>query len=134
LTGPPPATIVAPVPTTVMQQTGAGLLRQAVAAWLAAPSWDAWSQRYAVVSAPRMLRTALVGDAVSKSDAVHWAVRTLDPRWTLLQQALATRGQRPWNAPVDDITVTSTLDCLRAIERTPTTGSHDASHSGAYPT
>jgi len=78
-------------------------LSQAVKEWQLRRRWDAWSQRYAVVTMPRMLRTQVVGDVVSKPAAVAWALEVLNPEWRrLLRSALAERGRRPWDAPIDD--------------------------------
>jgi predicted nucleotidyltransferase len=102
LHGPSPRTFLQPVPEQMMRVAAWRDLRQAVDRWQRHHTWDAWSQRYAVLTMPRLLRTQVFGDVVSKPAAVAWALEVLDPRWRpLLTTALAERGQRPWDAPID---------------------------------
>ena len=102
LHGPSPRTFLQPVPEQMMRVAAWRDLRQAVNRWQRHHTWDAWSQRYAVLAMPRLLRTQVFGDVVSKPAAVAWALEVLDPRWRpLLNTALAERGQRPWDAPID---------------------------------
>ena len=100
--GPNPRTLVGRVGPETMRAAAGRDLRKAVEGWTGRETWDAWSQRYAVVTLPRMLRTQVVGDVVSKPAAVAWAIEALEPRWhPLLESALAERGRRPWDAPID---------------------------------
>ncbi len=41
----------------------------------------AWGQRYAVVTACRILYTLDTAEVASKAGALEWAQRRLDPRW-----------------------------------------------------
>jgi hypothetical protein len=62
----------------------------------------AWGQRYAVVTACRILYTLQTGQVASKSGAFEWALRTLAPRWRpLLAQVRDDRslGWEPEQAP-----------------------------------
>jgi hypothetical protein len=53
----------------------------------------AWGQRYAVVTASRQLFTIDTAEVASKTGALEWAGRRLDPRWRpLLAQV---RDDRP---------------------------------------
>ncbi len=118
LTGPHPRTFAVAVPPDVMRASARASLTEAVAAWEAHPRWDAWSQRHAVLTMPRMLRTQLVGDVLSKPAAVTWASDVLDPEWRpLLHAAMAGRGQRPWDAPIDADLAARTLDFVRYVGR-----------------
>ena len=102
LHGPSPRTLLEPVPEQMMRVAARRDLRQAVNRWQRHHTWDAWSQRYAVLTMPRLLRTQVFGDVVSRPAAVAWALDVLDPRWRpLLNTALAERGQRPWDAPIN---------------------------------
>lgn len=79
--GPSSRTLVNRVPAATMRVAAARTISKAINAWEHHELWDAWSQRYAVVSLPRMLRTLIEGDVVSKPDAVAWAMEVLEPRW-----------------------------------------------------
>lgn len=109
-------TLVKRVPAAIMRAAAGRNLSEAINAWARHDLWDAWSQRYAVVSLPRMLRTLIEGDVVSKPAAVAWAMEVLEPRWhPLMTTALAQRGQRPWDAPVDVDLVRRTLDFVHHV-------------------
>jgi hypothetical protein len=116
--GPSPRTLVTQVTAATMRAAAGRDLRKAVDNWDSQHSWDAWSQRYAVVTLPRMLRTQVVGDVVSKHSAVAWALDVLEPRWRpLLENALAGRGRRPWDAPIDAELVLLTQEFVRYVGR-----------------
>nr|WP_281371709.1 aminoglycoside adenylyltransferase domain-containing protein [Petropleomorpha daqingensis] len=62
----------------------------------------AWGQRYAVVTACRILFTLDTGEVASKRGALEWALRTVEPRWRrLLGQVRDERelGWQPHQAP-----------------------------------
>jgi hypothetical protein len=114
--GPSPRTLVSRVSPATLRSAASRDLPKAIDAWAHHDCWDAWSQRYAVVTLPRMLRTLIIGDVVSKPAAVTWAMEVLDPRWRPpLEAALAQRGDRPWDAPVDPDLVHRTLDIVRYL-------------------
>ena len=116
LFGPEPATVVAPIPDDLLRTAALASLKRAALAWRTHSEWDAWSQRYAVVSLPRMVHSALTGTVISKSAAVTWAAQNLDPRWaSLMHTALTTRGRLPWNAKVDPDLVAETLQFVDYI-------------------
>jgi hypothetical protein len=118
LHGPGPRTLLDQVPVETMRAAARRDLRKAVKGWEQHRTWDAWSQRYAVVTMPRLLRTKVIGDVVSKPAAVSWALDVLDPEWRpLLETALAERGQRPWDAPIDPELVERTLKFVRYVSR-----------------
>jgi hypothetical protein len=114
--GPSPRTLLGPVPVETMRAAAGRELRRSVDGWEHHRAWDAWSQRYAVVTMPRILRTHLVGDVVSKPAAVSWALEVLDPLWRpLLETALAERGGRPWDAPIGAELAERTLEFIRYV-------------------
>ena len=54
----------------------------------------AWGQRYAVVTASRILYTLATAEVASKAGALEWAQRTLDARWRpLLAQVRDERAR-----------------------------------------
>ncbi|MFJ6651818.1 aminoglycoside adenylyltransferase domain-containing protein [Microbacterium sp. NPDC091313] len=103
LTGAPPASVAPDVPVPRMRADAAARIARSAGIWREGFAWDAWGQRYAVLTMARLLRTARRGDVVSKPEAVAWARGVLDPGWhDLVTTALAERGQRPWDAPISD--------------------------------
>ena len=70
LHGPSPRTLLGPIPVETMWAAAGRDMAQAVEGWERHRTWDAWSQRYAVVTMARMLRTRVLGDVVSKPAAV----------------------------------------------------------------
>lgn len=109
--GPNPRSLLGPVPAEVMRAAARRDLSQAVKSWQRHRGWDAWSQRYAVLTMARMLRTQVVGDVVSKPAAVGWALHVLSSQWgPLLETALAERGRTRWDAPIGDDLAVRTQD------------------------
>lgn len=101
LTGAPPSSVAPDVPAERMRADAVARIARSAGIWRAGFAWDAWGQRYAVLTMARLLRTATVGDVVSKPAAVAWALGVLEPRWhALLTTALAERGGGPWDAPI----------------------------------
>lgn len=101
IVGPPVTQVVDDVPAAAMREEAArelaGLL-DGIRSW--ADLGHAWTQRYIVQTAARVLYTVRTGEATSKPAALAWAAEELDPRWRpLLAQVTADRSQ-PW-APVD---------------------------------
>ena len=95
LTGPEPRSFMAPVPADLLRaeaRTAIPTLIDDLATWLDIDT-IAWGQRYAVVTACRILYTLATAEVASKPGALEWAQRTLDPRWRpLLAQV---RDERP---------------------------------------
>ena len=93
LAGPPPASLVDPVPAEALRAR----MRETIPAFAAGfASWMtldvAWGQRYAVTSYCRMLYTLEAGEVCSKRAGLEWAMHRLDPRWhPLLQHVLDDR-------------------------------------------
>jgi hypothetical protein len=83
LTGPPPCSFMSAVPGDLLCREAAaslpGLLDD-LATWIDMDQ-VAWGQRYAVVTACRILYTLDTAEVASKPGALEWALRTLDPRW-----------------------------------------------------
>jgi hypothetical protein len=105
-------TLTGPIPRSFMPVVPAGLLRGEAAALLPGLLDDlvtwvdidavAWGQRYAVVTACRMLYTLQTAGVASKLGALEWALRTLEPRWRpLLAQVRDERclGWEPDRVP-----------------------------------
>ena len=84
-------TLVGPAPKTFLPVVPADLLRREATASLPTlvdelSTWVdidsvAWGQRYAVVTACRILYTHDTAEVASKPGALEWALRTLAPRW-----------------------------------------------------
>jgi hypothetical protein len=96
LAGPEPATWVDVVPpATLRQESRAALptLLADLATWIDIDAL-AWGQRYAVVSACRMLYTIVTAEVASKAGALEWAQHRLEPRWRpLLAQVRDDRSR-----------------------------------------
>ena len=103
LAGPPPHTLVDPVPGEAIREAARATLPtlvEDVHAWM--PPDIAWGQRYVVTSACRALYTASTGEVASKRQAVLWARGRVGEGWTpLLDQVLRDRdrGYDPEDAP-----------------------------------
>ena len=83
LTGPKPRTFMPPVPPELLRRetvTALPTLTVDLATWLDIDA-IAWGQRYAVVTACRLLYTLATAEVASKTGALEWAMRTLDPTW-----------------------------------------------------
>jgi hypothetical protein len=83
LAGPVPATWMEEVPPTALRResrTALPTLLADLATWVDIDA-IAWGQRYAVVTACRLLFTIETAEVASKAGALEWAQRRLDPRW-----------------------------------------------------
>jgi hypothetical protein len=83
LTGPEPRTFMPLVPPELLRgesATALPTLMADMATWLDIDE-VAWGQRYAVVTACRLLYTLVTAQVASKTGALEWAMRTLDPKW-----------------------------------------------------
>lgn len=83
------------VPADVLRREAAAslpTLLDDLATWIDIDT-SAWGQRYAVVTACRILYTLETAEVASKQGALEWALRTLEPRWRpLLAQVRDERG------------------------------------------
>ena len=104
LTGPEPRSFMEPVPADLLRaeaRTAIPTLMTDLATWLDIDTL-AWGQRYAVVTASRILYTLATAEVASKPGVLEWAQRALDPRWRpLLAQVRdeRVRGWEPDRAP-----------------------------------
>ena len=104
LTGPEPPSFMTPVPAEALREEAAAAiptLLDDLATWVDIDR-VAWGQRYAVITACRMLYTRVTAEVASKTGALEWAQRTLDPAWRpLLGQVRDDRalGFVPGRAP-----------------------------------
>jgi hypothetical protein len=57
----------------------------------------AWAQRYAVVTACRILYTLNTAEVASKPGALEWALRTLQPRWRPLLAQVRDERSLGWD-------------------------------------
>jgi hypothetical protein len=83
LTGPAPRSFMSPVPGELLRDEAAAAIPTLIddlATWVDIDAL-AWGQRYAVVTACRILYTLANAEVASKTGALEWAQRTLDPRW-----------------------------------------------------
>jgi hypothetical protein len=83
LIGPDARSFVNPVPAQAIRREAAAAiptLMDDLATWIDIDTL-AWGQRYAVVTACRILYTLDTAEVASKAGALEWAQRRLDPRW-----------------------------------------------------
>ena len=107
LAGPDPHTFMAPVPPEVLRTEAADALPRLLddlATWVDLDTL-AWGQRYAVVTACRLLYTWSTARVASKAGALEWGLRSLDREWQpLLGQVRDDRalGWDPDQAPTPE--------------------------------
>ena len=102
LAGPAPRSFMPPIPDSLLRDEAAREIRTQLAdtiAWLDIDGL-AWGQRYLVVSACRTLYTLATAQVASKTGALEWAQRTLDPRWRPLLAQVRDDRVRGWD-PTD---------------------------------
>jgi hypothetical protein len=118
LAGPPPQTLLPPVPTAPLQARMAAEIPGAVQAWEHQERWLAWDTRYAPATMARMWFTQVHGMVVSKKSALGWlAARPEGRPWAgLLEEAARARGG-PYDAPVTDEEVSAVRTLVRAVGR-----------------
>lgn len=83
LIGSAPRSFMPAVPAPVLRREASGSLStffEDLAAWLDIET-IACGQRYAVITACRILYTLDTAEVTSKPSALEWALRTLQPRW-----------------------------------------------------
>ena len=83
LTGPEPRSFMAEVPADLLRAEARAAIPTLIAdlaTWMDIDT-IAWGQRYAVVTASRILYTLATAEVASKPGALEWAQRTLDARW-----------------------------------------------------
>jgi hypothetical protein len=98
LTGREPRSFMEPVPADLLRaeaRTAIPTLMTDLATWLDIDTL-AWGQRYAVVTASRILYTLATAEVASKPGALEWAQRTLDPRWRPLLAQVRDERTRGW--------------------------------------
>lgn len=98
LTGPKPASFMPVVPAGVLRHEAAAslpALLDDLATWIDIDA-VAWGQRYAVVTACRILYTLDTARVASKPAALEWAQRTLDPRWRPLLAQVRDERRLGW--------------------------------------
>ena len=96
--GPEPRSFMEPVPADLLRaeaRTAIPTLMTDLATWLDIDTL-AWGQRYAVVTASRILYTLATAEVASKPGALEWAQRTLDPRWRPLLAQVRDERTRGW--------------------------------------
>jgi len=104
LTGPTPASFMPAIPAHALRRGAAAslpTLLDGLATWVDIDTL-AWGQRYAVVTACRILYTLTTAEVASKRGSLEWALRTLEPRWRpLLAQVRDERslGWEPGRSP-----------------------------------
>ncbi|MEO6512006.1 MAG: aminoglycoside adenylyltransferase domain-containing protein [Nocardioides sp.] len=83
LAGPDPRSFMEPVPAELLRDEAAAALPTLVADLASWVDIDAlaWGQRYLVVTVCRTLYTLATAEVASKTGALEWAQRALDPRW-----------------------------------------------------
>jgi len=99
LSGPDPTSFMPPVPQDVLRAESASRLPTLIAdlaTWIDINGL-AWGQRYAVVTACRLLHTVETAHVASKAGALEWAQRTLDPRWRPLLGQVRDDRQLGWD-------------------------------------
>jgi hypothetical protein len=111
LVGPDARAFVEPVPPEAIRREAAmaiPTMMDDLATWIDIDNL-AWGQRYAVVTACRILYTLDTAEVASKAGALEWAQRRLDPRWRpLLAQVRDDRalglvlGQPPRRGSADE--------------------------------
>ena len=120
LDGPPPATLVDPVPPRALRarmRAALPTLLDDLATWVDIET-NAWGQRYAVMTAARQLYTLATGEVTSKPEALRWAMATLDPEWEpLLQATLRDRSGFDPVARPDPAVVARTREFVRDAAR-----------------
>jgi predicted nucleotidyltransferase len=120
LAGPPPATLIDPIPIDVLRDE----IRATMLGWgreiLAKP--EVWANRfyqgYHVLNYARMLHDLVVGRPGSKRAGAEWAKTTLGPEWIdLIDGAWTTRPNPAVSActPADPQAYARTLDFLRVV-------------------
>jgi hypothetical protein len=99
LSGPEPQTFMPPVPEDALRAESAAQLPTLIddlATWIDMDR-NAWGQRYAVVTACRLLYTVDTARVASKAGALEWAQRTLDARWRPLLGQVRDDRERGWD-------------------------------------
>lgn len=99
LAGPDPPTLIDPVSAAELRDEMRWMLRE-YAEWTREPTdagpMSRWKQPYLVLTVSRILHTSATGTVVSKNEAGTWALRTLDPEWTILIQRALDDRPDPW--------------------------------------
>ncbi len=102
--GPPPASLIDPVPPDELRAAALRTLRDFWSKQLDAPEWlrPRNYQAFAILTMCRAMYTAECGKVISKPEAAAWARGALGPEWTpLVDRALTWRRERD-DAPLDE--------------------------------
>jgi hypothetical protein len=122
LAGPPPASLVEPVPIAVLREW----MREVMLDWGRqilddpAPYRNRFYQGYIVLSYCRMLHDLVEGRPGSKRAGAEWAKVHLEPRWSpLIDRAWGGRPDPAVSSrePADPVEFERTLDFLRYVMR-----------------
>ncbi len=98
LTGPAPRAFMPVVPADLLRREAAAslpTLLDDLASWIDIDTL-AWGQRYAVVTACRILYTLETAHVASKQGALEWALRTLARRWQPLLAQVRDERSLGW--------------------------------------
>jgi hypothetical protein len=98
LTGPDARSFMEPVPADFLRAEARAAIPTLIAdlsTWVDIDT-IAWGQRYAVVTASRILYTLATAEVASKPAALEWAHRTLDPSWRPLLAQVRDERPRGW--------------------------------------
>jgi hypothetical protein len=98
--GPPAAEFTAEVPADLLRASARSQLRGLIPDVRGWANFEvAWTQRFIVQTACRLLYTAATGEVTTKLQALDWALRELAPEWRgLIEQAREDR-LLPWDDP-----------------------------------
>ncbi len=126
LAGPPPATLVDPVPELALRREIYAVIHDWGGEILADPEHynNRFYQGFIVLSYCRMLHSLYTGEVRSKRRGAEWAIANLDPAWAgLIDRSWATRPNPEVSVrqPADPQDLAATLDfvryCLRLSEQ-----------------
>jgi hypothetical protein len=120
LAGPPPHTLVAPIPTEALRAEMKGVMEGWGREILAEPEryQNRFYQGFIVLNFCRMLHDLHRGEPGSKRAGAEWAQANLDPRWRdLIERAWATRPDpaRAVQEQADAEDYARTLDFVRYV-------------------
>ena len=118
LAGPPPATLVDPVPESALRREIYAVIHDWGGEILADPEHynNRFYQGFIVLSYCRMLHSLYTGEVRSKRRGAEWAIANLDPAWAgLIDRSWATRPNPEVSVrqPADPQDLAATLDFVQ---------------------